>query len=159
MTTDPQRRRRREDLVRPLTYAVGAAVAVILVLTYSVLVLGDRQDQINETATTAQHAADAAKAATGRVRVLAVDNKARARAAKELADQLNRAVCAWRNDLQDRAVDQRRSIAKTERFLKEHPEGIPGVPVKLLKDGLRDSRASLKNLRSTITAFEEIDCS
>lgn len=152
MTTDPtpaqakrdRRRRRREDLVRPLGLALAGAVVVIIVLTYAVSVLKERQDRINEIAVTAQTAAVEAKAATSRTRVIAVDNAANARAAKLLADQLNRAVCNWRADLQ-------RRYHTTAEYLRDNPAGFPGVPLKTLTDGQ-------KNLRRTIKSFRGLSC-
>lgn len=43
-------------------------------------------------------------------------------------------------------------IKTTENFLRTHPQGIPGVPNKLLLQGLKQNKAQLKTL-------EPISCS
>lgn len=45
-----------------------------------------------------------------------------------------------------------RNIAQTEKFLKQHPGGIPGVPNSLLLQGLHATEAQLH-------ALKDISCS
>ena len=75
----------------------------------------------------------------------------RDRAARELtlqtrrdADVTTRALCALRSDLE-------RRVASSRAFLAEHPDGIPGISAKVIRDGLR-------NQESTIRALSGIDC-
>lgn len=49
------------------------------------------------------------------------------------------ALCALRSDLELRTQSG-------ERFLKEHPKGIPGVPVKTIEEGLHNQKRSIKAL-------------
>jgi predicted PurR-regulated permease PerM len=61
----------------------------------------------------------------------------------ELADRTNGSLCALRHDLEQR-------VAGGEQFLREHPEGIPGIPAKTLQtsiDGQRRTIRALSNLK------------
>ena len=60
------------------------------------------------------------------------------------ADRAERALCILRSDLQTR-VDT--SIA----FLKEHPDGIPGIPAATLQQ-------SIDNQQRTILALQLLEC-
>lgn len=40
-----------------------------------------------------------------------------------------------------------RDISRGTKFLKEHPEGIPGIPSKLIVEGITSDRTDLKALR------------
>jgi hypothetical protein len=51
------------------------------------------------------------------------------------------ALCALRGDLQQR-------IDSSTRFLVEHPQGIPGVSPKLIRDGIQNQRRTVHALRS-----------
>lgn len=54
------------------------------------------------------------------------------------------ALCALRSDLETR-------VAESKTFLKEHPKGIPGVPVATL-------RVSISNGEHTINALGVVNC-
>lgn len=54
------------------------------------------------------------------------------------------ALCALRNDLEVR-------VASSRSFLAEHPNGIPGISAKAIRDGIA-------NQERTITALAGIDC-
>lgn len=54
------------------------------------------------------------------------------------------AICTLRADLD-------RRVAASDRFLKEHPKGIPGVP-------LRSILESLRNQRQTLAALSGLTC-
>ena len=54
------------------------------------------------------------------------------------------ALCALRSDLE-------RRVQTSEKFLKEHPAGIPGIPAKTIRDGIR-------NQQRTITALAALSC-
>jgi hypothetical protein len=60
-------------------------------------------------------------------------------------DHTNSALCTFRADVQQRAQN-------TEKFLAEHPQGIPGIPVGTL-------RQSLDGQRRTVKALSDLDCS
>lgn len=62
----------------------------------------------------------------------------------ERSVQTTMALCTLRDDLQ-RRVDQ------STAFLKEHPNGIPGIPRETFLQGV-------KNQRSTIDALNALDC-
>lgn len=67
---------------------------------------------------------------------------------RELAregEAANTALCALRVDL-----DQR--VASSRAFLRENPEGIPGIPPKLIRDGIA-------NQQRTIATLAILDCS
>jgi hypothetical protein len=63
------------------------------------------------------------------------------------ADENSRAsvaLCALRVDLQ-------RRVAASEKFLAEHPNGIPGIPARTLRD-------SIDNQQRTISALVVLRC-
>lgn len=49
------------------------------------------------------------------------------------------AVCALRSDLESRT-------ASGEKFLKEHPKGIPGVPARTIEEGIHNQDRSIRAL-------------
>lgn len=51
------------------------------------------------------------------------------------------ALCALRGDLETR-------INASTAYLKEHPEGIPGVSPKLIRDGIANQKRTVHALRS-----------
>jgi hypothetical protein len=58
--------------------------------------------------------------------------------------QATDSLCALRADLQTR-------VATSKQFLKEHPNGIPGIPAKTFRDGI-------KNQERTIRALSGLSC-
>ena len=60
------------------------------------------------------------------------------------AEQTRGALCALRADLERRSVTSR-------AFLREHPNGIPGISAKVIRDGIR-------NQERTVRALAGIDC-
>lgn len=61
-----------------------------------------------------------------------------------IASSTNHALCTLRGDLARRVQDSR-------TFLKEHPEGIPGIPAAAIKQGI-------DNQQQTIDALASLDC-
>jgi cell division protein FtsX len=59
-------------------------------------------------------------------------------------DRTNAALCTFRADIETRAI-------QTEEFLREHPEGVAGIPAATL-------RQSLKGQRSTVAALGSLNC-
>jgi hypothetical protein len=62
---------------------------------------------------------------------------------KRLAAGSNRALCALRGDLENR-------VRQTDKFLHDHPRGIPGIPAATLRtnaNGQRRTIRALSNLR------------
>lgn len=55
------------------------------------------------------------------------------------AQQNTVALCALRRDLEDRVVS-------SERFIQEHPKGIPGIPVKTLIQSTEGQKRTIKAL-------------
>lgn len=51
----------------------------------------------------------------------------------------NKAICALKSDLETRT-------ASAKEFLKTHPNGIPDVPVGVLKEQIRNQERSIKAL-------------
>jgi uncharacterized protein HemX len=69
-----------------------------------------------------------------------VQERALARTASETAT----ALCTLRRDLEDR-------VANTREFLRENPEGTPGLPAQFIK-------TSIENQQRTIDALGNLDC-
>lgn len=62
--------------------------------------------------------------------------------AQRVSDEATRnklALCTFRQDLATRAEN-------TKNFLKDHPEGIPGIPVAVIEQGLTNQEATIKSL-------------
>jgi len=49
------------------------------------------------------------------------------------------ALCALRHDLEIR-------VSSGESFLKDHPNGIPGIPAKQIRDGIENQKRTIKAL-------------
>ena len=60
-------------------------------------------------------------------------------AISERSSQVQAALCAVRQDIQH-------SVDTTEQFLEDHPEGIPGIPVEILRSQLRERKGTLEAL-------------
>jgi hypothetical protein len=74
------------------------------------------------------------------VQRLAAENERRIVESQQAAD----ALCALRADL-------RRRVRTSRAFLKQNPDGIPGIPGKTIRDGIA-------NQRRTIRALRELSC-
>jgi hypothetical protein len=61
-----------------------------------------------------------------------------------VALETNNALCTLRGDLEQR-------VATTKKFLAHNPEGLPGLPAKVL-------RTSIANQESTIDALSNLNC-
>lgn len=84
---------------------------------------------------------------TDDVRVVAEQAELAALAAHQAAEEAQKALvalCALRADLDKR-------IASSERFLRKNPEGIPGIPASVIRQGLENSRR-------TRAALEILNC-
>lgn len=73
-----------------------------------------------------------------------IDSGAKREALQTQTDRTNHALCTLRNDL------DRRTIASKE-FLREHPEGLPGIPAAVI-------RTSIQNQEQTIRALATLKC-
>jgi hypothetical protein len=62
----------------------------------------------------------------------------------EVARDSNQALCSLRDDLE-------RRIASSQAFLVANPEGVPGIPAKLIQDGI-------DNQQRTVDALGGLDC-
>lgn len=60
------------------------------------------------------------------------------------AKNTNDALCTFRQDLIVR-------VLSSTDFLKKHPKGIPGIPPKIILEGI-------SNQQKTITALKDLNC-
>jgi hypothetical protein len=81
-----------------------------------------------------------------------------ARVAAAQADRSTNALCAFDRELQSRADRQEEALARTDTFIAEHPNGIPGISIKLLRQSRADDAAGLRNLRNTIKSLDVLNC-
>lgn len=58
------------------------------------------------------------------------------------------ALCAFKDDLE-------RRVKATEEFLREHPGGIPGVPIATLLESLANQKLTIKTLAPHLTDCKE----
>lgn len=89
-------------------------------------------------------AAGKATTSSENTRRLATDNRALALRVAHDARVTTAALCALRNDLEVR-------VASSRSFLVDHPNGIPGISAKAIRDGIA-------NQERTIVALSVIDC-
>jgi hypothetical protein len=68
------------------------------------------------------------------------------------------ALCAFRQELASRIPRQEAALARSKAFLLEHPDGIPGISVNLIRAGIADDAAALKNLHSTVDTLKGLPC-
>jgi hypothetical protein len=62
----------------------------------------------------------------------------------EIAHDTNRALCTLRTDLEQR-------VEQSRNFLEENPDGVPGIPASLIRNGIA-------NQENTIEALSGLDC-
>jgi hypothetical protein len=67
--------------------------------------------------------------------------------------QSHATLCAFRNNLSHRVPRAERALKRSEDFLADHPNGIPGIPVSLIKAGIDDDRDALNNLKRTVRSL------
>lgn len=60
-----------------------------------------------------------------------------------LAWQNTRAICALRSDVEVR-------VASSEKYLREHPEGFPGLSPQTIRDGIANQKRTIKALGRNI---------
>lgn len=68
------------------------------------------------------------------------------------------ALCAFREDLRGRLKDVQASIRTSEQFLRDHPAGIPGVPVELLRQSIADKKRTARNQAATLKSLDDLTC-
>ena len=76
----------------------------------------------------------------------------------EDGQQAHDAVCALKADLRLRIKSQDTQIARSEEFIKNNPNGIPGISIKILNDSLSDSKQVRTNTQNTLTALGVVVC-
>src|SRR3982751_2612904 len=64
------------------------------------------------------------------------------------------ALCALHENIHRSVLERRDHIKRTEQFLRNHPNGIPGIPAKLLRNGLQSDRLTLKTTVRNDKALE-----
>jgi hypothetical protein len=68
-----------------------------------------------------------------------VDSTNQRTAIKETATQSHNALCSFVDDLKGR-------IQTSEEFLAEHPNGIPGLSVEVLRTSIRNQKMTIESL-------------
>jgi hypothetical protein len=68
------------------------------------------------------------------------------------------ALCALHENIHRSVLERRVKIQRTEDFLRGHPHGIPGIPAKLFRRGLRDDQATLKTSERNDRALYVLGC-
>lgn len=79
-------------------------------------------------------------------------------ASRQVAVETTTALCTFRGDLRDRREAAKDKLARSRAFLRDHPDGIPGIEVGLLRTTVANDRLAVRNLRRTISALSALDC-
>lgn len=90
-----------------------------------------------------------------RGQVAGVDQRARDEAAR-----INMALCSFTKDLGQRERAATKSVARSDKFLKEHPEGLPsiGFSAAQLRANVKQQHETLEGQRRTLTALSSLRC-
>lgn len=75
-----------------------------------------------------------------------------------LVDGARQALCAQRADLDGRIASDTRSLERSRRFLREHPNGIPGIPARLIRQGIAEDAATLARSIQTRRNLSGLHC-
>lgn len=65
------------------------------------------------------------------------------------------AICALIDDIRARADHDKVQLKRSRDFLDKHPNGIPGIPRKLLQDSVDDQVTAIKRMTTTIRVLED----
>ncbi len=65
------------------------------------------------------------------------------------------ALLSLEHDLQKRVAEERISLARSEAFLRAHPNGIPGIPAALIKQSIDSLKRTIQGQLSTIAALDK----
>ena len=57
-----------------------------------------------------------------------------------VAIRTGEALCSFKTDIE-------RQVKASEKFLKDHPDGIPGIPAPLIKQGIDNRKQTLASLK------------
>ena len=68
------------------------------------------------------------------------------------------ALCSIRVREASVLVTEDAAIARAEQFLRDNPQGIPGVPNALILQGLKDRKATQETRRAELRILARIDC-
>lgn len=69
------------------------------------------------------------------------DSAAKSNNLKRETQRTNQALCTFRADLEQR-------VRSSEKFLAEHPKGIPGIPIATIRNSLDNQRRTIDSLNS-----------
>lgn len=72
--------------------------------------------------------------------------------------QAHKGVCAFRKNLERQVYDSARQIHQTQVFLHKHPHGIPGVPVAVLRQAIKDRGSTLDRQQAALESLANIGC-
>lgn len=120
------------QVVRSFWWVVAVAFVVLVAQVIPIM----------QNRTTAHHAATTAVQAKHAARDARRAARDASRAARD-GRQAHSALCA----LNQRNIDR---IATSRQFLREHPEGIPGIPAKLIQDGIKSDQSTVNVLTRTL---------
>jgi hypothetical protein len=67
-------------------------------------------------------------------------------------------LCLLRDDLGKRIAASTKQISRSEQFLREHPNGIPGIPASLIREGLKSQMLVLNGQIRTLKALDVVKC-
>ncbi len=78
--------------------------------------------------------------------------------AKAVAARNTAALCEFRVELASRIPRMRAKLARSTEFLKEHPNGIPGIKRSLIEAGIADDQVALDRTTRAVTALGTLIC-
>lgn len=84
------------------------------------------------------------------------DNKLQAQIRRN--EKATIALCLQRGNLDTRIASDARTLERSRKFLRDHPRGIPGVPVALIQQGIDDDALTLHRSRVFRHNLSILDC-
>jgi hypothetical protein len=72
--------------------------------------------------------------------------------------QARQALCVLRHDRENDLAVSRRRLATSQAFLREHPNGVDGIPRALIVKGVADARQEIETHEETLAALDLLHC-
>lgn len=107
---------------------------------------------------TTRQTAEDAESASGDAKSAAMSAESAAKEALKASRAANDALCTLRAEVIARIAIDSRKLERSQKFLADNPNGIPGIPAALLRDGIQDLEQAIARQERSAAAFAKADC-